>query len=60
MLGWGKQGKIGKRIQISVIRRVRSEDLMCNMVTITNNTVLYFVFVIETLFVIEIYSESRT
>ena len=38
----GKQGEAGKRYRLSVMRLVRSKDLMRKMVTIVDNTIVFY------------------
>ena len=40
--GWGKGEDIGHRNMLSAVRFISSGHLMCSMVIIANNTVLYF------------------
>lgn len=37
--GWGTREKLVKGYTLSAIRRIKSEELMLNMVTTVNNTV---------------------
>ena len=30
--GWGKLGKVAKRVKLSAVGRTKSEDVICNMV----------------------------
>ena len=38
---WGTQGEVIKGYKLWAIRWIRSEDLMCNMVTVIDNIIVY-------------------